>query len=299
MSNSLIVLFKSFEGAAVSENDELSLLLNSRGIDSKIISPLVFNRIEGSALREALERIYKSRIDGLHSVIVVTSPRAAQILADALINYKVEVSVVVDIIFYIFTSGSRTACIIRDAIKGQEHFIKVISPSEDEEKEGRHSNGGGGSGAMIPLLRQFFCGKEQKGIVLFIRGDRALRAIPEALLQDGITINEVIVYESAYAVPSEIQSAWYSSIQYGVIKRSPSILVFYSPSGFEAILAANCDDLNAILCKKGDKQTIPIIAIGATTAAAIESRGYIVTGIADSPDPSSLFDIILRFIQVT
>jgi uroporphyrinogen-III synthase len=307
MSN-LVILFKSIEensGGEVLKNNELSQLLSSRGIETRIVSPLVFTKVSGSVLSLALERINKSRLDGLHCAIVVTSPRAAQILADELVgsNYDLQDTTLLPI----FTSGSRTATVLRDALKSSTPALQVISPSDDEEggislsRSGGGGGGGGGSSALIPLLRSYFSGKVNKKKVLFVRGDRALRAIPDALLKDGIDTDEVVVYESAPASSSTLERSWSSAVLVAGLKRSPSVLVFYSPSGFEAALAANCEDLNKSLSGLGDdRQNVPaIIAIGSTTAAAIVSKGFLVTGVSESPGHISLADIICKTLKIS
>jgi len=294
--NNLVILFKSLDSEESKKSDDLSLLLSSRGIETRIVSPLVFKKVHGPALHLALEHIHKSRLDGLHCAIVVTSPRAAQILADEIVTGGIFNKETDETILPIFTSGFRTASVLRDVVKANGPALQVISPSDDDKGEG-----GGGSGALIPQLRRFFSGKVRGKKVLFIRGDRALRAIPDALSEDGIAVDEVIVYESAPESPLNLQISCSSSVVIEGEKRSPSALVFYSPSGLEAVLAANCEDLNMRLSGLGENKqnAAAIFAIGSTTAAALESKGFHVTGVAETPGHISLADIISKTLITT
>lgn len=293
--NNLVILFKSLDSEESKKNDDLSLVLSSRGIETRIVSPLVFKKVHGPALHLALEHIHKSRLDGLHCAIVVTSPRAAQILADEIVIGGIFTKEADETLLPIFTSGFRTASVLRDVMKANGPALQVISPSDDDKGEG------GGSGALIPQLRSFFSGKVQGKKVLFVRGDRALRAVPDALSEDGIAVDEVIVYESAPETPLNLRMSCSSSVVIEGEKRSPSALVFYSPSGLEAVLAANCEDLNMPLSGLGDNKqnAAAIIAIGSTTAAALESKGFRVTGVAETPGHISLADIICKTLITT
>jgi uroporphyrinogen-III synthase len=106
--------------------------------------------------------------------------------------------------------------------------------------------------------------------LLFLSGNRRRETLPEGLREAGVAFDEQVVYETHtrgdLSLPSGAGGAW---------------LVFFSPSGLDAVQASGCP-IDTYRCA----------AIGSTTAAALEEEGLSVRAVADAPSPQGLVSAI-------
>lgn len=201
--------------------------------------------------------------------------------------------------------------------------------------------------------------------VLFIRGENALDTIPKSLAEAGIPCEELTVYRSIPAAADELECSWRKCLSAGhccadggddvsdnssataqrtdkistLNQWQPSVLVFFSPSGFDTALSCSSIAAAVSSCRASSRSSIGdgtgamdgaapseldrqhqhqdwnaghehrpsrdptslaapfggspsssivLIAIGPTTAAAIEGRDYTCDGVAPTPDPPGL-----------
>lgn len=107
--------------------------------------------------------------------------------------------------------------------------------------------------------------------LLFLCGNRRRDDLPNALNEAGITFEEQVVYETHtrtdLRLPAPSGESW---------------LVFFSPSGLEAVQAADVP-LAEYHCA----------AIGPTTADALRTVGVSPRAVADTPSPEGLVEAIL------
>ena len=106
-----------------------------------------------------------------------------------------------------------------------------------------------------------------RGPLLFLCGDRRRAALPEILRAGGLSVEEAVVYRTRLRT----LHAWPGGAK-------PDWIVFFSPSGLEAMLRS------AGVSMEG----LSIAAIGAVTAQAIRTRGFDVLAVAEEPAPEAL-----------
>lgn len=103
--------------------------------------------------------------------------------------------------------------------------------------------------------------------LLFLCGNRRRDTLPDQLVEAGVPFEEQMVYEtrtrSTLDLPSPAGETW---------------LVFFSPSGLEAVQQAASVDPSAYR----------VAAIGPTTAGALEDAGLVVDAVAAAPAPDEL-----------
>jgi uroporphyrinogen-III synthase len=106
-----------------------------------------------------------------------------------------------------------------------------------------------------------------RGRLLFLSGSRRRDTLPEGLRAAGVAFDELVVYEthlrSDLQLPGPAACPW---------------LVFFSPSGLEAVRRAGAGPLSGYSCA----------AIGPTTAAALRAAGVDVAAVAEAPSPEGL-----------
>jgi len=107
--------------------------------------------------------------------------------------------------------------------------------------------------------------------LLFLCGNRRRDTLPDRLQAADVPFEEVVVYETRLRqdlmLPSSGGSTW---------------LVFFSPSGLEAVEQSDSVDLSAYR----------LAAIGSTTGGALEDAGHSVAAVAQHPSPESLVSAI-------
>jgi uroporphyrinogen-III synthase len=103
--------------------------------------------------------------------------------------------------------------------------------------------------------------------LLFLCGNRRRDTLPTRLTEAGVVLEEQTVYETqtrnALDLPSPTGETW---------------LVFFSPSGLEAVQQAT----------SVDPRNYRVAAIGPTTAGALEDAGLVVDAVAAEPGPDEL-----------
>lgn len=109
-----------------------------------------------------------------------------------------------------------------------------------------------------------------EGPLLFLSGNRRRDVLPDGLRAEDIAFEEQVVYETHtrndLSLPGATAETW---------------LVFFSPSGLEAVRAADVN-LDAYRCA----------AIGPTTAGALRTEGFTVDAVASTPSPKGLLNAI-------
>ncbi len=99
--------------------------------------------------------------------------------------------------------------------------------------------------------------------VIFLHGDRALPDLPEGLRATGIDVTEIEVYRTRFLSPdvSDLESALRGG--------AAVVAAFFSPSGIEALERLLSAEAVARM-----RSEATALARGATTHAALDSRGY-------------------------
>ena len=106
--------------------------------------------------------------------------------------------------------------------------------------------------------------------MLFLSGNRRRDTLPRALVEAEQQFDEVEVYRTF--TQTDI-----------ALPEPPAWLVFFSPSGIEAVRASGYD-LSAYTCA----------AIGPTTAGALRDQGANVRAVAETPTPEALTAALRR-----
>ncbi|PSQ95812.1 MAG: uroporphyrinogen-III synthase [Bacteroidetes bacterium SW_9_63_38] len=113
---------------------------------------------------------------------------------------------------------------------------------------------------------------EPSSSLLFLAGNRRREVLPDGLQDAGISFEEEIVYETHpradLTLPPSDGETW---------------LVFYSPSGLEALYASEITNVSEYL----------IAAIGPTTAAELHDAGLEVDAVASVPSPEGVVDAVV------
>jgi len=109
--------------------------------------------------------------------------------------------------------------------------------------------------------------------LLFLSGSRRRDTLPDGLRSAGVPFEELVVYETHtrtnLTLPADAEGRW---------------LAFFSPSGVEAVQAADTEALRRYRCA----------AIGPTTAAGLRSAGGAVEAVAEAPTPEALVQAVTR-----
>ena len=102
--------------------------------------------------------------------------------------------------------------------------------------------------------------------LLFLSGNRRRETLPDGLRAGEVPFEELVVYETHLRTSLSLP------------ERSGTWLVFFSPSGLEAVRKGADRPLGAFRCA----------AIGPTTAEALREAGATVEAVADQPAPEAL-----------
>ncbi|MDX1545967.1 MAG: uroporphyrinogen-III synthase [Rhodothermales bacterium] len=114
-------------------------------------------------------------------------------------------------------------------------------------------------------LAERIAGRPFAAPLLFLCGDRRRDELPRALAAAGIAVREQVVYETRLRTGFALDP-W------------PDWLVFFSPSGVEAV------QQNVLI----DPRRARCAAIGPTTAAALRAAGWPPAAVAPAPTPEGL-----------
>lgn len=125
----------------------------------------------------------------------------------------------------------------------------------------------GESAGSAEQLAAYILQRHTESALLFLCGDRRRDTLPSLLHEGGVRTEEVIAYRTRlrtlHAWPGDKKPAW---------------VVFFSPSGLEAVLQSPEVSL----------ENISIAAIGAVTASAVRARGFRIRATAREPSPEAL-----------
>ncbi len=191
--------------------------------------------------REALRDALEqpNSYDGL----IFTSPRAVEAVGDAMPWLPSE-----NVRWHdksVFAIGSATA----DALRA------IGFDSRGEES------------GSAEALADFIASRSFDRPLLFLCGDRRREVLPTRLRASGIEVEELCVYESRSRSPLE----WPAD-------RKPEWVVFFSPSGYEAVSEISSELL----------RHVRIAAIGPVTAETLRGNGLDVAAVAGEPSPGAL-----------
>lgn len=120
-------------------------------------------------------------------------------------------------------------------------------------------------------LAEYIIRRGMRGPLLFLSGNRRRDVVPERLTAAGIALEELTVYETQLRREVEVDRP-----------EAPDWLVFFSPSGVEA-LEGQLQHL---------AQRSRFAAIGPTTAGALRGRGVEPEAVAEEPSPEALVTTI-------
>jgi uroporphyrinogen-III synthase len=190
--------------------------------------------------------------DALHQTdryrhLVLTSPRAVRALDDVFSEHPSLRKLWTQ--RAAFAVGPKTAAALRD--------LGIAVTGEDA----------GSADALVDAIDT----ASRNGPLLFLSGNRRRDTLPDGLSDRGISFDEVVVYETRVRTAVELPP--------------PSVdrwLVFFSPSGLEAVRRTETVDASAYR----------LAAIGPTTAAALETAGLPVDAVAATPSPEALADAL-------
>lgn len=106
--------------------------------------------------------------------------------------------------------------------------------------------------------------------VIFFCGDRRREELPQALCKGGLAVQEIVVYHTI-ALPHRVKGNF-------------AAVLFFSPSGVQSFFASNKPD-----------PSMPVFALGPTTAAALSEvcKNPVVT--AASPTPEALMNELIDY----
>ena len=122
--------------------------------------------------------------------------------------------------------------------------------------------------------------------ILLPRSDLADGSLPDRLTSRGARVRPVVAYRTIEAPPTSgpaLRAALGSDV---------AAVVAASPSAVRGWLA-----LGRAVGLEDRVRSIPVVALGSTTAGEAERRGLVVIGRADTPDPAALADATLAAIH--
>jgi uroporphyrinogen-III synthase len=110
------------------------------------------------------------------------------------------------------------------------------------------------------------------------------RELEESLLDAGAHVTRVAAYQSvSQPIPGDVLE--------GLRANPPQAALFASPRTLDAFFTAAPDDAARIL------ETAHVVAIGPTTAAALQARGVSVAAVAENPSAEGLVDATIRAVR--
>lgn len=184
--------------------------------------------------------------------LILTSPRAAQALGEALPGIapgqqKAWQGKPV------FAVGPKTAKVLRES---------GLEPSGEDT---------GDAAALAAHIVETPEGADGARPLLFLCGNRRREALPDRLRAEGIAFEECVAYETHLR-----EGPWLGAGE------GPDWAVFFSPSGVEAVQSSQEPGWDAV--RKA--------ALGPTTAGALEEAGWPPEAVAEVPTPEALAEAL-------
>ncbi len=153
----------------------------------------------------------------------------------------------------------------------QERTAFAVGPKTAESLRALSFDVQGEKTGTAAELAAYIAESDPSGPLLFLCGNRRREDLPEGLRAAGVAFEELVVYETRLredlSLPPPAEGRW---------------LVFFSPSGLEAVRRAETGSLSAYRCA----------AIGPTTAASLEEAGVVSEAVASSPTPEGVVEAI-------
>ncbi|EFN69945.1 Uroporphyrinogen-III synthase [Camponotus floridanus] len=250
-NNKIVVLCKGL--SEISDKQEMYIkTLESAGYTCEYLQTLQFEFVNISELRACLSTAEK------YSGLILTSPRTVEAIS---LVVKKDVN-----ILYswqqipVYCIGLATDSLARNQLNLQ-HCI------------------GSESGNSKQLAERIILDiKKDSKPLLYPCSDIARETIACILNDNGVTIQKIVVYKT---LASELLEQDLSKI----LKKSPSIFVFFSPSIVEHITTQ-------FKRNSYDIKNIKAVAIGPVTKHALINSGFNVYTTADKPEPEALLRAI-------
>ncbi|GBG35070.1 Uroporphyrinogen-III synthase [Hondaea fermentalgiana] len=211
--------------------------------------------------------------------VVVTSPRAAEVIADALRLLETTLSV---------DERANVPSWLRSFPVGEETASRLGTfASKSMGKAGSAKD-------LLPEILAWVGEAKASRRVLFVSGNLRRDTIPHGLQEAGISMEEIVVYRTIPDPSPALPEEW-TRLQEATINDSPSVprfAVFFSPSGVTCIAGASSAQSLA--------SDVRLVAIGKTSAASLESDGAALLAHAAqpqvmtclAPSPSGLLEVI-------
>lgn len=143
----------------------------------------------------------------------------------------------------------------------------VVGPKTAERFDDLGFDVRGADSGSADELVSFIADQAPEAPLLFLSGDRRRDTLPDGLEDAEVPFEEEVVYETKLrtdlTLPPASQNCW---------------LVFFSPSGLEAVQASEAGPLDAYR----------IATIGPTTAADLREEGLEIEAVSDIPSPDGL-----------
>jgi uroporphyrinogen-III synthase len=178
------------------------------------------------------------------ATVVFTSGRAVEVVAAELDELQPE--------WEIFCLGNSTGELVRKYF-GTENIAGIADNAVD--------------------LAEVIVNSSDASEVIFFCGDQRRPELPDQLLQKGIEVEEIVVYQTI-SIPHKL-------------KRKYDAVLFFSPSAVNSFFKLN----------KGMKRTI-FFAIGNTTASEIQKHTENKIIIGDEPSKERLVELAIEFFTV-
>ncbi|KAJ8673723.1 hypothetical protein QAD02_004985 [Eretmocerus hayati] len=252
-----ILLCTGASGETDNNDNQYIKSLTEDGFDCGSLQVLEFEFINIDKLANCLERPQS------YSGLILTSPRA--VTAIALANKLTQSSHDPWTKIPVYCVGQTTETLTREQIG-----LTNIS--------GSHSGNAKNLANFIVNSKR----ENSKSPLLLPCSNIARDVIPTVLLENGIEVEKVIVYETK--AKSHLKEALQEALG-----QHPHVLVFFSPSIVDNTLIA-LDHQKTIL------EEFKIVAIGPATQEALLNRKIVVDGVAEKPEPKALTEIILQVI---
>jgi len=204
-----------------------------------------------TALDQALDRLRHYR------AVALTSPRAATALATRMVQRDIRLPPVN--LPQVWASGAATA----SALGGNLGFVRT-----PEEREA-------GSSGAAAALAQVMLDARVAGPVLFPCGSTRREVLSQRLRGAGVSVDEVVCYQSVLANESEAQAK----------AAGATLLIVASPSVAHLLVDA---------CPPGSRPDL--IAVGPTTAAAAREGGWEPAAVAPHPARDAVVTTVLEVL---